>query len=121
MTQLTAAFATDFDRSTALIPVEDSPGEFVVDLDGGWSSLVGMHGGYMSALAVRAAESLAPDRMVRTTSTSFLRSGRVGPAALTVREVRRGRSITTMVAELVQDDHILTVTRLTLMTERSGI
>ena len=70
----------------------------------------------MCALAVRGAESLAPGRSVRTMSTSFLRTGRVGPAVLSVREVRRGRSITTMVAELVQDDQILTVSRLTLMT-----
>ena len=58
---------------------------------------------------------------VRTMSTSFLRSGRVGPAELSVREVRRGRSITTMVAELAQDQQILSVSRLTLMTERSGL
>ena len=121
MTQLTSRSDTDFDRTTALLPVETRPGEFLVDLHGGWSSLVGMHGGYMSALAVRAAESLAPDRVVRTTSTSFLRSGTVGPAVLTVREVRRGRSMTTMVAELAQGDQILIVTRLTLMTARAGI
>ena len=121
MTQLTSPSVTDFDRTTAVVPVETRPGEFHVELDGGWSSLVGMHGGYMSALTVRAAESLAPDRVVRTTSTSFLRSGRVGPAALSIREVRRGRSMSTMVAELVQDDQILIVTRLTLMTARAGI
>ena len=121
MTQLTSLFPTDFDRTTALLEVEGRPGEFAVELDGGWSSLVGVHGGYMSALAVRAAESLAPDRVVRTTSTSFLRAGHVGHAALTVREVRRGGSMTTMVAELAQDDQLLHVTRLTLMTERSGV
>jgi acyl-CoA thioesterase len=112
---------TDFDRATALIPIEARPGEFLVDLDGGWSSLVGVHGGYMCALAVRGAESLASGRSVRTMSTSFLRSGRVGPAVLSVREVRSGRSITTMVAEVVQDDQILIVSRLTLMTARSGL
>jgi acyl-CoA thioesterase len=122
MTQLAESIAvTDFDRTTALIPVEGRPGEFLVDLDGGWSSLVGVHGGYMCALAVRGAESMAPGRLVRTLSTSFLRSGRVGPAVLSMRELRRGRSITTMVAELVQDDQILIVSRLTLMTARSGL
>ena len=60
----------------------------------------------MCALAVRAAESMAPDRAMRTMSTSFLRTGQVGPATLTVREVRHGRTITTMVAELVQDGQI---------------
>jgi acyl-CoA thioesterase len=122
MTQLEGStVVTDFDRTTALIPVEARPGEFLVDLDAGWSSLVGVHGGYMCALAVRGAESMASGRVVRTMSTSFLRSGRVGPAELSVREVRRGRSITTMVAELAQDQQVLSVSRLTLMTERSGL
>ena len=75
----------------------------------------------MCALAVRAAESMAPGREMRTMSTSFLRTGRVGPATLTVREVRQGRTITTMVAELVQDDEVLIVSRLTLMAARSGV
>jgi acyl-CoA thioesterase len=115
------AAVTDFDRTTAVIPVEARPGEFLVDLNAGWSSLVGVHGGYLCALAVRGAESMASGRVVRTISTRFLRSGRVGPAELSVREVRRGRSITTMVAELAQNQKVLSISRLTLMTERSGL
>ncbi len=104
-----------------MTPAEARPGEFVVDLGAGWSSAVGVPGGYMCALAVRGAESMASGRVVRTMSTSFLRPGRVGPAELSVREVRRGRSITTMVAELAQDQQVLSISRLTLMTERSGL
>lgn len=122
MTQLDAtAIVTEFDRTTVLRPDHERPGEFAVDLNGGWSSLVGVHGGYMCALAVRGAEAFALGWSVRTLSTSFLRTGRVGPAALNVREVRRGRTFSTMVADLVQDDQILTVSRLTLMTVRSGL
>ena len=121
MTQLTQSVTTDFDRTTAVKPVEERPGEFTVELDAGWSSLVGVHGGYMCAIAVRGAEALVEDRRVRTITTSFLRTGRVGPATLSVRPVRQGRSITTMVADLVQDDRLLLTSRLTLMTERSGI
>ncbi len=122
MTQLTGSTViTEFDRTTTPVSVADRPGEFLVDLDAGWSSLLGVHGGYMCALAVRAAESMAPGREMRTMSTSFLRTGMVGAARLTVREVRQGRTITTMVAELVQDDEVLTVSRLTLMAARSGV
>ena len=122
MTQLTEpVVVTEFDRTTAARPLAARPGEFLVDLDAGWSSLVGVHGGYMCALAVRAAESMAPGREMRTMSASFLRTGQVGPATLTVREVRQGRTITTMVAELVQDDKVLIVSRLTLMGARSGV
>lgn len=121
MTQLTAT-ATDFDRTLALVPSRARPGEFTVELDAGWSSLVGIHGGYMSALSVAGAEAAAgPDRSVRTVTTSFLRTGRPGPATVTVDVVRSGRSITTATADLVQDGRTLVTSRLTLVTDRSGV
>ncbi len=113
--------ATDFDRTTLAEPVPGRPGEFTVELDAGWSSLVGVHGGYLCALAVRGAEALAPGRTVRTLSTSFLRTAQVGPASLSVREVRSGRSISTLVADLSQDGRLLTTSRLTLLTPRAGV
>jgi acyl-CoA thioesterase len=115
------ARSSDFDRTTTLAPIPDRSGAFAVELDPGWSSLVGVHGGYMCALAVRGAEALAPDRTVRTLTTSFLRTGEVGPATLTVRELRRGRSMTTTVAELHQEDRLLLTSRLTLLTARHGV
>jgi acyl-CoA thioesterase len=122
MTELTmVAGGSDFDRTTTLMPNRNRPGEFSVELDPGWSSLVGVHGGYMCALAVRGAEAVAPGRTVRTVTTSFLRTGAVGPATLIVREVRRGRSMSTIVAELSQDDHLLIVSRLTVLTPRDGV
>ena len=122
MTQLDVVLgSTDFDRTTMVVPVSERPGEFSVELDPGWSSLVGVHGGYMCAIVVHGAEAVAPDRSVRTLTTSFLRTGRVGPATLSVREVRRGRSITTMVADLFQEGQLLLTSRLTLLAERSGV
>ncbi len=112
---------TDFDRTTAVVPIDGRPGEFTVELDAGWSSLVGVHGGYMCAVAVRGAEALVDDRSVRTLTTSFLRTGDVGPATLSVRAVREGRSFSTMVAELMQDGRLLLTSRLTLMADREGV
>jgi acyl-CoA thioesterase len=111
---------TDFDRTTTPVPVEGAPGQFSVELDGGWSSLVGVHGGYMCAVVVRGAETLTPGRTLRTISTSFLRTGKVGPATLTVREVRQGRTITTMVGDLSQDGRLLITSRLTLLVPQVG-
>jgi acyl-CoA thioesterase len=113
--------ATDFDRTTELVPAPGLPGDFSVELDPGWSSLVGVHGGYMCAIAVRAAETLAADRSVRTVATSFLRPGRVGAATVSVRELRRGRSFTTMSVDLCQEGQPLITSRMTLLTERSGV
>jgi acyl-CoA thioesterase len=112
---------TEFDRTTVVTPTDGRRGEFSVVLDPGWSSLVGIHGGYMCAIAARCAKDLAPGRTVRTMTASFLHAARVGPATLSVQEVRRGRSITTMVADLVQDGRALTTSRLTLLTERTGV
>src|SRR5689334_10923202 len=96
VTQLNRRSTTlaEFDRTTAVEPT-DRPGTFAVELDAGWSSLVGVHGGYLCAVAVRGAEADAPDRIVRTVTTSFLRTADVGPATVEVREVRRGRSMST--------------------------
>ena len=118
---MSTAITTEFDRTTELVPIDGRPGAFAVDLDPAWSSLVGAHGGYMCAIVVRGAEALASDRSVRTVTTSFLRTGQIGPAELVVREVRRGRSMSTMVADLVQDDRIVITSRLTLLTARPGV
>lgn len=119
--ELSGDVTTEFDRTTALTPVAGRPGEFTVDIDPAWSSLVGAHGGYLCALAVRGAESLTSDRTVRTATTSFLRTGQMGPATVRVFEVRRGRSISTVIAEVVQDERVVITSRMTLVIERSGV
>lgn len=112
---------SDFDRTTTLTPREQHPGSFSVDLHAGWSSLVGVHGGYMCALAVRAAESIAGDRVARTVATSFLRTGAVGPAIVSAVEMRRGRSMSTVVVDIEQDGRTLLTSRLTLAVPRTGV
>lgn len=111
---------SDFDRTTALTPLDESAGGFLVELDTGWSSLVGIHGGYLCAIAARAAESVVPDRPVRTLSTSFLRTAQPGPARVSVEMVRVGRSVATVVVDLVQDDRRLLTSRITSMVPGSG-
>jgi acyl-CoA thioesterase len=123
-TTATATTATpEFERATSLAPVPGADGQFAVDLDPGWSSLVGIHGGYLCALAVRAAEAVAGggSRPVRTITTSFLRTGRPGPATVVAAELRRGRSMSTVTAEVHQDGRLLTTSRLTLVEPRAGV
>jgi acyl-CoA thioesterase len=111
---------TEFDRHLDLA-AGDETGSFAVDLPDAWTALVGIHGGYLAALAVRAAEAGDPDRRARTVMTSFLRPARPGPAELHATELRRGRSISTLHTELLQDGRRLTASRLTLLTEQTGI
>lgn len=128
MTQLNTLVDTEFDHATALRPVDGAGAlteerAFDVDLDPGWSSLIGAHGGYMVAIAVRGAERVAGagDRGVRTATTSFLRAGKIGPARLEVREIRRSRSLSTVVADLSQDGQLINTSRITLTAERTGV
>jgi len=93
---------TTFDRTTALQPMGEVH-RWGAELDDAWSSLRGVHGGYMAAIAVRAFEHAHPDREVRTVHVSFVRAGAVGPAEVSVETVRRGRSITVARVSLHQD------------------
>ena len=121
MTQRTATEpGYEFDRSTSVVAIDGHPGSFAVDLAAGWSSLVGVHGGYLCALATVGATTGVPDRSERSLSTTFLRTARPGPARLEVHEVRHGRTLSTVVADLLQQDRTVITSRLTLSTVRPG-
>ncbi|MFV0524888.1 MAG: thioesterase family protein [Acidimicrobiales bacterium] len=100
--------------ATDLVAVPGRSGEYTVDLDGAWMSLVAIHGGYMVALATRAAEAAVPGRAVRTVATSFIRRGNPGLARLVVEPVRHGRTIAQVKVDLVQDDDIVLGCRITM-------
>jgi acyl-CoA thioesterase len=108
-----ASRTTIFDSTTALMPDPTRPGQFAVDLDEAWLSLVGMHGGYLSAIAIRAAEAVVGDRPIRTATTTFLRPGQAGPAEVDVEVVRKGRSITNLTVTLSQSSRAVVVSHVT--------
>ena len=110
--------STEFDGHLHLEP--SGRAAYSVDLPDAWSALVGIHGGYLTALAVHATEVLVADRRVRTITTSFLRPARPGPAELRLTEPRRSRSISTVHVELHQDGRQLTASRLTSLTSLTG-
>ena len=93
---------TLFDATTRLVPNVLQPGQFSIDLDSAWSSLIGMHGGYLVAVAIAAAGKLAGDRPIRTVTTNFLRPAFAKPATVIVDVVRTGRSVTNLAVTLTQ-------------------
>ena len=114
---------TQFDRTTAVRALggADVDGHrFSAELDDSWRSLRGIHGGYLTALAVRAAEATMPERSVRTVATSFFRPAEVGPAELHVEVLRSGRSLSTLVSALRQGGRDIAQTRLTMISEVTG-
>jgi len=84
------------------------------EFDESWTSLRGVHGGYATAIAVRAAEALAPGRAVRTVAMSFLRPAEVGAAEVVLEVARHGRSITTLEGAIRQGDRVASTVRVTL-------
>lgn len=111
---------TEFDRTTDVTPT-DRPGTFTVDLSPRWSSLVGVHGGYLTAIAATAATRTVTDRAVRTVTTSFVRPTELGAAEVSVRELRRGRSVSTVQVDVTQGGRLALTSRITMVAEVAGV
>ena len=101
---------TTFDATTELRPTSSRGDRFEVELDPSWSSLVGIHGGYLAAIAIKAAERVAA-RPIRTVTTTFLRPGSIGAATVDVEVVRRGRSITNLTVTLSQSSKTVLISQ----------
>jgi hypothetical protein len=115
-----ATGATVFDRTTAVVADPDVPGRATVRLDEAWSSLRGVHGGYLTALIVRAAEHDLDGRDVRTVTVNFLRAGQVGDATITVTPVRTGRLISVVAVSIVQEHGEVATARVTATAPTAG-
>jgi acyl-CoA thioesterase len=109
-----------FELDTAVRRVGE--GRWEGDLSERWASLVGIHGGYVTAIAARAiGEAIAdPDRPLRTLSAQFLRSPRPGPVAIDVAVERRGRTIVFASARVHQADRTLVLVRSTSAGSEPG-
>jgi acyl-CoA thioesterase len=113
------ATTTTFDRTTA-VTFTGEAGRYDADLSAAWASLRGVHGGYLTAIAVRAAQAELTDREVRTVTTSFLRAGKVGPAAVTVTPVRAGRLVAVVEVSIVQEHGEILRSRITATAPTEG-
>ncbi len=116
---MSRAATTTFDRTTAL-ELTEQPGRFAIRLDEAWASLRGVHGGYMTAIAVRAAQTELDGRHVRTVATSFLRAGRVGDGTVTVTPVRIGRLVAVVEVSLAQEHGEVLRSRVTATAPTEG-
>jgi len=99
----------EFDRHVALEPDGDGWG---ADLSDGWVVGGGVNGGYQLAVvgqALARAVPGTPDPVA--VSAHYLSAAVPGPASVTTRVLREGRSVTTLAADLSQDG----ATRLTAL------
>jgi hypothetical protein len=95
----------EFDRDIAVAPAGDS--SYDAQLPEGWHVGGGINGGFQLAVignAIRAALPEQPDPLA--ISGYYLSPGVPGPAAVDVEVKRRGRSASTVAAELRQGDDV---------------
>ena len=92
----------EFDRGIDLSL--SRPGEYAAELDAGWQVGGGINGGYLLAVianALRAGLDGKPDPLA--ISAHYLSASTPGPALVSTRVIRDGRSVATTAAELSQD------------------
>lgn len=106
---MTKPFAAD----TAV--VRTSGERWHAELSEGWSSLVGIHGGFVVAVAARAVGEAVddPDKPLRTLSAQFLRSPRPGRVDIDVEVERRGRALVFASARVRQRERTVLLVRTT--------
>lgn len=111
---------TTFDDTTFGIPHAVDVARSIVDLDTSWVSLDSILGGYLAAKAVQAAAAHVPEQAVRTVTSSFLRPTAPGPAIVDTRVLRTGSSLSTVLADVRQDDRTTATIRATLAAPLRG-
>ncbi|HEU0131555.1 MAG TPA: thioesterase family protein [Mycobacteriales bacterium] len=100
---------TKFAADTAVTPLGGGAYDTAVSPD--WWVYTGPNGGYIASLVLRAmtAEVDDPGRAARSLTVHYLRPAASAPARVTTRVVRAGRSVTTLAADLYQEDtHVAT-------------
>ncbi|MFC1430477.1 thioesterase family protein [Streptacidiphilus sp. N1-3] len=98
--------ASEFDRGTAVRAREGRASVYDAELDGGWRIGGGINGGLLLALVGNALRAeLGRDgghADPLSVSAYYLSAGRPGPAEIRTETVRRGRSVSTGGASLLQ-------------------
>jgi acyl-CoA thioesterase len=94
---------SSFEDATAVFRNQD--GAYEASIDGKWWVFRGPHGGYLTAIILRALTELVDDeeRSVRSFTTHFVAPPKEGPVEVAAVIERSGRSITYVSARLVQN------------------
>lgn len=98
---------SSFEDATAVFRKED--GTYEATVDGKWWVMRGPHGGYLTAIILRALTELVDDadRPVRSFTTQFVAPPAEGPIDIVAMIERSGRSITYTSARLLQNGHTM--------------
>lgn len=101
---MTTATLSEFDRGIALTPHAEEGGRYDAELGAGWQIGGGINGGLLMAVAAHALSlEHGEHRDPLSISGYYLSASRPGPATVRTETVRRGRTISTGTASLLQD------------------
>lgn len=97
-----AVDSTAFGRTTAVRPLGD--GRYACSFDAAWSVPVGINGGILMAVLVRAIHAeVGPGRQLRSLTCQFMRPPKATEATVVVEVVRTGKRATNLRVTLEQD------------------
>src|SRR5437762_6574826 len=91
---------------------------FRAHVDEQWTSLQGVHGGVVAAIAVNASstvlrdEGAESDTQLRAATFGYVAGNTIGELNIDIEIIRRGRAMTTTHARVTQEDKTTTVARL---------
>ena len=92
----------EFDLATAVLPTAEG---FSATIDPGWTIGSWPNGGYLMALATRAALMVTGQPHPLAVSSHFMAAPSTGPAELEVRPLRSGRTVSSARVTLLQQGH----------------
>jgi acyl-CoA thioesterase len=96
---------------------------FAATLTPEWRSMLGIHGGYVAAVAARAIELAVddPSRALRSFTAQFIRPAHPGPVAIDVHFAKTGRSASFVTAHVTQDERPVVTATAIAATSRGGL
>ena len=80
-------------------------GRYRIELDPNWMGFHTLYGGYLAAVALRAANQASGFQRAASLTCHFLQGGQPGPAELRVESMRRNKRSESLRVSLVQDEH----------------
>jgi acyl-CoA thioesterase len=98
----TACMGSRFEQQLLLDRDDAVAGRYLVDVDEAWNCPIVPHGGIVTAVAARAMaiELDIPEQRLRSLTSIFAAQVKPGPSVIDVQVLRRGRSISQLVATL---------------------
>lgn len=107
---------TQFDRDIALTHI--SGDHYQVDISDTWNVTIGPNGGYVAAIILNGMKASLGDVQTRSVAFHYLSASIPGPADLYVNVEKKGRSLSTCTARLLQGDRTVAMSIATFASAR---